>query len=156
MLEAQAKPKREIPAGLSIIAYLYFAAGVWLVAENAFLFYLVIHSNSGGFDPTQPVNIWLACTTALGLLFIGLSLGLRRGSRGWRNCALILIWIGFADVGLHAYWLFAPYFHIHTHRPIIELSTRAILILVGCLLLGMWQYRVLTRLDVRDLFYGKP
>jgi hypothetical protein len=47
-------------------------------------------------------------------------------------------------------------FHIHTHRPMIELSTRAILILVGCLLLQMWQYRVPTRLEVRDLFYGKP
>ncbi|MEK6703434.1 MAG: hypothetical protein AABZ53_14330 [Planctomycetota bacterium] len=90
-------------------------------------------------------------------LFIGP--GLLRFSPGWRLCALVCIWIGIVGLLLAgACFLGNPdrltvtIFFIPAGQasPALALGMCAF-----CLLIAVWQYRVLTRPDIRVLFDAK-
>jgi len=84
---------------------------------------------------------------AIAILFVYISRGLRMGARGWRTCALVFIWLEFAMVafGIVHYFLTGPH---HQHEWAVKDWLECAL---GVLVLA-WQYRVLARPDVRDLF----
>ncbi len=146
--------KPRIPTALSIIAYLYFLIGMWNLAFGGYLIYLAVTTK--GLDLTDPGDILVASYIIFGLVLVGVSRGLRRCSRGWRICALIFIWVGILGVFSEGYKLLAPQLQTTSHRPIGALSAQnIILLLVAALLFQLWQLRVLTRVDVRDLFYHR-
>jgi hypothetical protein len=154
MSDTQDIQKREIPRALSAISYLYFLNGVWILALGGFFMYLNFSTSS--FNATDAATIWVASLMVFGFFLIGVSRGLRRCSRGWRTCALILTWIGIFGILFRGYELLAPHLILTSHKPVAELSEKSILFWVCALLFQMWQLRVLTRLDVRDLFYDEP
>lgn len=131
--------KRDIPIALSVVSYLLFFTGAWLLVWNAFIvFYL------GGTVQFDLIG---------GILVIIISRGLRKCSRACRTCALIIIWAGVISLAVIAYDLFAPYFQPTIHKP---LPMDRLVTLAVCFLIQIYQYQVLTRPDVRELFYEKP
>jgi hypothetical protein len=159
MSNTQNMQKRKIPLALSVISYLYFLIGIWNLAFGGFLISLVIPTK--GLDLTDFNTIYFASLMMFGLLLIGVSRGLRRCSRGWRTCALIFTWIGLLGIISDGYKRLAPQLQPVSHKPIAGLfaglSTQNIILLLVCaLLFQLWQLRVLTRVDVHDLFYHKP
>jgi hypothetical protein len=152
--ESKTRPvKREIPAGLSAISYLFFTTGVLILVWNVFIMYL-----------GAPIQLDIL----IGILAIFISQGLRRCSRGWRICALVVIWWGFVGLAWTAYNLLARFFQSAAHRPLDEhpdglfvtpadeLPVCILVTLAVLFLIQVWQYRVLTRPEVRDLFYSEP
>jgi hypothetical protein len=127
--------KREIPASLSIISYLYFASGATFLIFDAF-------GLLGGV-----FNLWCLLGGVLGVLCICISRGLRKCSRVWRTCALVFIWWGFIGIGFTVYSSFRQL----NHNP----DTKFLFSQVLSFVFLVWQYQVLTRLDVRDLFYDE-
>jgi len=152
--ESKRRPVRnEIPTGLSAVSYLFFTAGVLILVWNGFLMYL-----------GAPIQLGIL----IGILAIFISQGLRRCSRGWRICALLVIWSGFIGLAWKAYDLLSRYFLAPAHKPFNEhpvglyvtptdqIPVRFLAILAVFFLIQVWQYRVLTRPEVRDLFYREP
>ena len=153
MLHAHETTKKKIPTGLSAVSNIFFASGVMLFARNVLLVGLLVYSS--GFDGTDIVTMWLITGMAFGLLFVGVSSGLRRCSRGWRTCALTLIWIGIIAIVSESFRLVAAQFQVAAHKLTTELSTKTLLLLLAGLLFEMWQLRVLTRPDVCEWFYDE-
>jgi len=129
---------KPVPISLKIVAWLFIFFGVCSVIE---IIVSLLHNN---------INI------NLGVLGLFIGPGLLRLSRGWRTCALVFIWI--ALIGLPVFALLAL-----TARGPADLKLFGQLIghapkelaLVGTavlFLLALWEYRVLTRPDVRGLF----
>jgi hypothetical protein len=127
-----------IPKALRVVAVIHLVVGLMSVAR------IVLQSTQGiiGLD--------------LGVLGIPIYFGLLRLSSGWRSCALLFIW----------FWiLLAPIIFvlgIESRLP-AQLHTFGIAIgsispiwisvaSVPWLALNLWQYRVLTRDDVKPLF----
>jgi hypothetical protein len=84
---------------------------------------------------------------AFALASIYLSRGLRSGSRGWRTCALVLIW----------WWFVVMTFDIGKYLLIHRIPDHATTMefFIGypiAFLVQIWQYRVLTRPDIKDIF----
>ena len=105
----------------------------------------------------------IACLVALvltgrieigaGLLGIPAGIGLLRFRPGWRVFALITLWLGFAVfLAGTAALLFSQHVSVSLlgWRP----ESKAVLaaILVAAFLITLWQYRVLTRAEVRGRF----
>ena len=145
--------RHEIPAGLSAVSYLFLATGVLILVWNAFLIHL-----------GAPIGLDIL----IGILAFFISLGLRRYSRGWRICALVVIWWGFIGLAWKAYDLLSRYFQAAAHKPFNEhpvgfyatlaekLPVGLLIILAVFFFIQVWQYRVLIRPEVRDLFYSEP
>jgi hypothetical protein len=142
-----------IPQRLSKLAYLYFLLGAWDIALG--LFFIGLHMVTGAGTGNNLFTTYLALCIGSGFFLIGLSRGLRRGSRGWRICALFITLGGLAAIAFRGYSLLAPYFQAHAHKPLPELSSKSILLLFCALLVQLWQYRVLTHPDVVDFFHGR-
>jgi len=85
------------------------------------------------------------------ILFVYISRGLRMGSRGWRTCALVFIWLQFIMLAFGIIW----YFQSQNHLQRQWVATNWLEYALGFIVLA-WQYRVLTRPNVRDLFYEPP
>jgi len=130
---------RTIPISLSVVSYLFLVTGVLSVVE------IIISATRGAIHPN--------------FLFLGLWIfgGLRRYSRGWRTCALVFTWvdliflaviIGFILFGDGALWQ-KPSDHELVKLPLIWSLT----IVMPFFILTLRQYRVLTRPDIRSLFY---
>ena len=85
---------------------------------------------------------------AIAILFVYVSRGLRMGSPRWRTCALVFTWLQFAIVifGIVRYFLTGGH---HQH----EWAAKDWLEYAFGVIVLTWQYRVLTRPDIRDLFY---
>src|SRR5690606_32759624 len=91
-----------------------------------------------------------------GVLGIPIYFGLRRLSSGWRTCALVLLWISLLmSPVLFALGLAArspAYFTLFGIRLAnispVWVSVAAVVVF----LLSLWQYRVLTRPEIRSLF----
>ena len=146
--------QRELPIPLKITSWFFLFMGImgllWLIfgikdlaelwARNfPFSFALVFHFL---FHP--------------GILGFWIFLGLRKFSSGWRICALIAIWwIIIACLLILIYLLFGAEFHIHPFDPrLINASKNWLLIKFSLgLLLVIWQWQILIRRDIRDLFY---
>ena len=147
--------RRKIPLSLSIVSCYLIASGIFQIGLSIMI---------GQYIGNVPVlNI------IYGVLVLFISSGLRRCSRGWRICALVVIWVGFIGLAWTAYGLLLRYFFTAAHKPINEhpvgfYVTQAnqipVVFLVTSLavhfLVQIWQYRVLTRPAIRDLFYHEP
>jgi len=133
----------EIPVSLTIVSYLFFIPAAWSFA--AVIVFLVVFFLPGG-DSGIFILGCVACG-AIGMFWLLLSRGLRRCSRGWRTCALVLIWWGFIAIA----YTVGRYFLTHT-TPRHETPMFFGLEYGLAFIVQVWQYRVLTRPDVRDLF----
>jgi hypothetical protein len=137
----------KIPVSLSIVSYLFFFPGAMCFAFIA-LAILLLFLPGGSFASGI---MFLPCLIggAYGFFCLCLSRGLRRCSRGWRTCALVIIWWGFIVMafGIGRYLL--------THKtPSHETTIEFLAGYAFGFVVQVWQYRVLTRPDIRDLFYG--
>jgi len=132
---------RQIPTALSVVSYLFLITGILAVIE------IIVSATRGAIHPN--------------FLFLGLWIfgGLRRYSRGWRTCALVFIWISLIFLAViigvilfvgGALWQ-RPSDHNVVELPLVW----SLMIVVPFFVLTLWQYRVLTRPDIRSLFYGE-
>lgn len=92
----------------------------------------------------------------LGILGIPIYIGLLGLKAGWRTVALVLLWIGmiFAPVAFFLGFVLSE--PVSVRGLVVQLSRASPVLLAlfaaGAFLLNLWQYRVLTRADIRDLF----
>ncbi|HEV2696200.1 MAG TPA: hypothetical protein VG347_25160 [Verrucomicrobiae bacterium] len=118
-----------------------------LIPAVGFCLYVVIYHLGPIHDKSDTwsnlVYIWLC----IGSFF--LSRGLRRGSRGWRTCALMLTWWAMLSTVGGAIWYF---FSHDTHKRMDMSPITFFACSIIYFLFSAWQYRVLTRPDVRELF----
>jgi hypothetical protein len=132
---------RKMSIALSVISYLFLIMGIVAVIE------MVITASRGGIHPDFCV------------LGLGIFVGLRRFSRSWRTCALVFTWFGL--IGLAAMIGFILYdggmvFRRPSDLKFVDLPLIwSLMIVMPFFMLQVWQYRVLTRPDVRSLFYGE-
>jgi hypothetical protein len=131
-------PKPSLPTALVVVSWLFILFGISSLLEII----------SGLFHGRIEFN------TGIIALFVGR--GLLKLSRGWRTCALVLLWLSF---------ILAPIFVLlllNSPRPVnlnicglpageappgVGLAVIALIFL-----LAIWQYRVLVGRDVRRLF----
>jgi hypothetical protein len=137
--------EHKIPVSLAIVSYLFFFPGAMCFAGVISILALIVIS--GG----DAIGGWVVpgCVLglAVGIFWTLLSRGLRRCSRGWRTCALFFIWWGFIAIAFNV-----TRYLMTQKTPDHESAT---LFWVGYgmgFVLQVWQYRVLTRPDVRELF----
>jgi hypothetical protein len=133
------KDKRKIPTALSVVSYLFLFLGIVAVVE------IIIGATRGAIHPNfYFLGIWIFS-------------GLRRFSRGWRTCALVFTWLGLIGltfiIGCVLYDGGAVYFRPSDHKMVSIPLVWSLAITLPFFLLQMWQYRVLTRASVRNLFY---
>ena len=127
-----------IPTSLKIVAWLFILTGVFAVIE---IIVSLLHAH---------VNI------NLGVLGLFIGPGLLRVSRGWRTCALVFIWIALIGVPVFAVIALTVRGPLTLNlfgQPVGHASKEFGLLVAAVLfLLALWEYRVLTRPDVRKLF----
>jgi len=126
--------KGDFPKAFSLNAYLFLLMGILGFVD------IVLQITRGSF-------IW-----DYNVLGIGIFFGLRRYSRGWRTCALVLNWGVFCLIPLVFLW--------EISREGVAFFTNMqnvwiFLYMAASFSLALWQYRVLTRPDIRILFYDE-
>lgn len=132
---------RRLPLSLKVVAILFILGGISSAIE---VFVSLMRSH---------INI------NFGVLGILIGIGLFRLRQGWRSCALVFTWIGLIAapiIGLlflsHPGPLdFSVFGQKVGHAP-KELGVSMVLILF---IYSIWQYRTLTRRDVRLLFMDR-
>jgi hypothetical protein len=129
------------PISLRIVAVLFVLAGIFAVIE---VIVSLMYSHIS-------LNLSVLC------LWIGP--GLLRHDRTWRTWALVFLWIGL---------IFIPLFcMIALGRDTVDFklfgipagqipAAYGIVGAIAIFLLTLWQYRVLTRPDIRQLFVSSP
>jgi len=117
---------RAIPTALSVASYIFLVLAIVAAAEM--IFCLLSGSLRLQFNV---LGFWIY-------------FGLRRYSTGWRTCALVLIWIQLIVLPI----MFV--FSVSNGGPGLDAAAD-----IAWFLLGLWLYRVLTRPDIRSLFYDK-
>jgi hypothetical protein len=124
--------KRKIPTGLSIVSYCFFASGI------CYLGWLTVYLCHGRFLPLHLI---------IGVLNLFVSRGLRRCSPHWRICALVLLGLGFIETCFRIAHQFSHSAHFPGIAVYIPYSLSFLLL--------FWFVRVLTRPDIRILFYDE-
>ncbi len=133
--------KTDIPTCLKVVAYLFIICGVLAVIE-------IIVSLMNNH-----INI------NLGVLGIFIGFGLLKFKAGWRTFALVWIWLALIFVPIFAVLCIVDPSKLHYRimgqnvgrAPVpVALAFTAIFF---CL--ALWQYRVLTRPDIRERFLGR-
>ena len=129
---------RQIPASLKAVAILFILGGICSAIE---VVVSLMHSH---------INI------NFGVLGLFIGPGLLCFRRGWRTCALVFLWIALIGVPIIALLFMVSQgpldFKIfgqkvgHASKG-FGLATAAVVFV-----LALWQYRVLTRPDIRELF----
>jgi hypothetical protein len=132
-------PRR--PKALTVVAWLFVIGGVCVCIE------ILI----GLLRQHLSLN--------LGVIGIFIGMGLLRLSRGWRTMALVSLWIALLGTPLVAMMALsgmgALSFTVFGIK-VAQMSIGPFLIYAfGFFVLTVWQYRVLTRSDVRALFYPR-
>lgn len=129
------------PKALTVVAWIFIIGGV-AVAIEILLALLRQHLSLN-----------------LGVIGIFIGLGLLRLSRGWRTVALVSLWIAMVGtplVGMMALSGQGALSFTVFGIKVAEMSIGPFLIYAfGFFVLTVWQYRVLTRSDVRALFYSR-
>lgn len=130
--------KTSVPTALRIVAVLFLISGWFAVVE------VLVQLTQRNFS----IN--------LGVLGIPIYFGLMRLSGGWRICALAFIWLGMLLA------LFAFIVGVVVEDPaefavwgvaVASVSSLWISVLsVALFVLCLWQYRALTRPEIRELF----
>ena len=130
------------PASLKIVAGLFIFGGICSAIE---VIVSLMHNH---------INL------NFGVLGLFIGPGLRRFSPSWRTCALVFLWIGLIGIPIIAFVLMTRPGPLDLkvfgqkvgHAP----EELGLAIAAVAFLLTLWQYRVLTRPDVRDLFGIAP
>ena len=152
LLAAMSKPPRDrfepsttgpptIPSALKIVAWLFIIGGILAVIE------VVVALTQNRIS----INF--------GVLGLFIGPGLLRLRRGWRTCALVFLWIGLIIfpiiflLGLSG--TIPAYFGVFGIKLARIPSWWVSVGTIPFFLLVFWEYRVLTRPDVRSLF-GLP
>ena len=128
----------KLPTSLFVVAVLFIVHGAFSLMEV-----LVSLINSG-------INI------NLGVLGLFIGPGLLRLGQGWRTCALVLIWIAMVAVPLISLLMFAAdgpldfklFGQTVGHVP----KAFGLMFAIMIFAIAVWEYRVLTRPDIRRLF----
>jgi hypothetical protein len=134
------RPK--IPISLSIVSYIFFVGGL-LGAIGGCAGMAVAQTD---FPPASFMLL------ILGILDLFAWRGLRRCSRGWHIYALLAI-----SVSLVSTVYGTAYYIFHYHYPLRGAGASPFVFLIGRFVascLEIWTLRVLTRADVRFLFYA--
>jgi hypothetical protein len=126
-----------------LLMLLMFPKIILFVSGIFILGYLFLH----------PVNtsdtIWTVAGFGYTVATIFISRGLRRCSPGWRTCALLSLWFDFASLTYGSvYWLLK----VHGGKAFSDYAPWEYAVGIAYVFFKIWQYRVLTRPDVRELF----
>ena len=126
------------PLSLKIVAALFILSGISSIIE------VIISLTQGRLSFN------------FGVLGVVIGIGLLRFSRTWRTCALIFIWIALICLPLVAlvFLFLAASVNYIIFWQQVGPGSRAIAVALAALLFAVtvWQYRVLTRPDIRKLF----
>src|SRR5262245_12705468 len=130
--------ERPLPRALRVVAVIQLLGGLYSVADMLLQL------------------MWNHVLFNIGVLGIPIYYGLRRLSSGWRSCALFFLWVGLVlAAGMFLFGLIGrgpAYFGICGVRlasiPQVVLS----IVALPLFFFFLWQYRVLTRPDIRALF----
>jgi hypothetical protein len=146
----------QVPVSLSFVSFFFLFAGVmsalWLICGIITL----VRLGTSGTSLTFPILfhfLWHPFIVGFWIFF-----GLRRFSRGWRICALVVLWwIFIAFLWVLAYVFLGPRLHLSLpDQRMVGMTMSWLFVKVGlAFVLVGWQYRVLTRSDIRSLFYGQ-
>ena len=130
--------QKQAPRALSIVVALFIISGLFAALE-------VLVSLTRG-----RINL------NFGVLGIFIGLGLLRFRRGWRTCALLFTWIALVFVPVFALLVLGGAHPIRVklfgQRVGSTSPGTALFIAVAAFAVALWQYRVLTRRDVVQLF----
>jgi len=132
--------RRKIPISLSVVSYIFFTIGL-LAAIRGFAALAAAKT----YLPFSPVISLL-----LGMLYMFLSRGLRRCSRGWHICALVFISCGLI-MQLYQTVHFVLTGGPHSTGASLFIFAFALILVLS---VQVWMLQVLIRRDVRYLFYG--
>lgn len=127
-----------------LLMLLIFPKIILVLSGAAIACYLFTH-------PLSPTDtIWFLAGFGYTVAAIFLSRGLRRCSPGWRTFALLSLWFDFACI---AYWLGYCLLKVHDwKKELSECTPWEYAAGAAYVLFKIWQYRVLTRPDIRELF----
>ena len=132
------EPHQSAPLSLKIVAALFILGGISSIIDA------IITLTQG----TLPLNF--------GVLGLFVGIGLLRLSRPWRNFALVFLWIAFISLPLVAlvFMFLAGSVNYIIFWQKIGPGSRAVGVALAALMFGvaLWEYRVLTRPDIRKLF----
>lgn len=130
---------RPIPVTLSVVSYVFFASATQALIH--ILSSLMKGTISLDFDI---IGFWIC-------------FGLRRYSREWRTCALVFIWLGMiASLIAFVIGLFGRASIEILGKPYGEIPGFWFLIVAALYFaLELWMYRVLTRPNIRCMFYDE-
>jgi hypothetical protein len=127
-----------IPTSLKVVAFLFILSGIFSLIE---VIVSLMHSH---------LNI------NFGVLGLFIGPGLLRLSRGWRTCALVFLWIAMIGIPIVAilFMAAAESLDFTLFGQKVGHASKELGIVLAALVfaLAVWQYRVLTRPDVRRLF----
>ena len=130
-----------IPTALKVVAALFILSGFWAILE-------ILGALLQG-------HIYIN----LGVIGVFVGLGLLALRPGWRTCALVLLWIAMIAapfLGLLMLFRRDPIDVVVFGRKVGDApGPFGLFISTVIFLLAFWQYRVLTRPDIRALF-GLP
>jgi hypothetical protein len=129
------------PGTLTAVAWLFIVFGVMSILQ---LIFKLLH---GQFSIDT------------GVLGVFVGPGLLRGSRGWRTCALVLLWVGMIFAVVISFAMLASSGHVNVNFFGIPMGSAPLILgfVVGAFFfaLSVWEYRVLVRGDVRR-YFGLP
>jgi hypothetical protein len=141
-----------IPKSLLIVSYLFLIQSILYFISVALLMAIIFLSMF-----TQPVQLAFVLalfyglgaivTVLLGILFLKISRGLRRGSSGWRTCALVYLWLCLILVifgTINYFFPIIPRTHSTTTSNWVEGS---LVFLISAL-----SIYILTRRKIKDFF----
>ena len=134
---------RQIPSALSVVSYIFLVFGI----SSAVEILVALARGSFHFD--------------LVILGLWIFFGLRRYSPGWRTCALVFIWSGLITIPIGVVLLLSASLLSGQGVEVVISGQRhedisAIWVCIPLALffsLVLWMYRVLTRPNIRSMFY---
>ena len=145
----------KIPSSLSVVSFLYFLLGfkcvLWLLGG----IYVLMKLWASGASIKIPTLLF--CLWQPFVIGFWICAGLRRFSRGWRVCALVVSWWMLITLGLAlAHLIMGSWLPLNPldQRLVADLPRNWLIIKFGIgLVLVVWQYLVLVRPDVKALYY---
>ena len=130
-----------IPTSLKVVAFLFILGGVCALIE---VLVSLLHAHVS-------INF--------GVLGLFIGPGLLRLSRGWRTCALVFLWLAMIGIPIAAVLFLTASgsvdFTLFGQKAGNAPRELGLVIAALAFVLAVWEYRVLTRPDVRRLF-GLP
>ena len=132
--------QKQAPLALKIVAALFIISGVFAALE------VLVSLTHGRIE------------LRLGVVGIFIGLGLLHFRRGWRTCALLFTWIVLGFIPFFVFLALAGERSLHFElfgQQVGETSPNlALLVAAVVFAITLWQYRILTRQDVVELFDG--